>query len=149
MKPDGAVDELGRRDRICGPTSASCARSRLDLDPPLDCPRALAPLIDPNVHSCGTVRPHGAAELQQPESGLFIVGMKSYGRAPTFLLATGYEQVRSVAAFLAGISKRRAGSNSTRRRRACVAATWSSRISARVAVVRPRRMYRRCCVRDA
>jgi thioredoxin reductase len=75
---------------------------RLDLDPALDCPRALAPLIDPNVHSCGTVRPHGAAELQQPESGLFIVGMKSYGRAPTFLLATGYEQVRSIAAFLAG-----------------------------------------------
>ncbi len=28
--------------------------------------------------------------------------MKSYGRAPTFLLATGYEQVRSVAAALAG-----------------------------------------------
>ncbi len=75
---------------------------RLDLDPALDCPRALAPLIDPNLHSCGTVRPHGAAELEQPEPGLFIVGMKSYGRAPTFLLATGYEQVRSVAAFLAG-----------------------------------------------
>ena len=34
--------------------------------------------------------------------GLFIVGMKSYGRAPTFLLLTGYEQVRSVAAALAG-----------------------------------------------
>jgi hypothetical protein len=28
--------------------------------------------------------------------------MKSYGRAPTFLLATGHEQVRSIAAFLAG-----------------------------------------------
>jgi hypothetical protein len=62
----------------------------------------LAPLIDPNVHSCGTVRPHGAAELSQPEPGLFLVGMKSYGRAPTFLLATGYEQVRSVVAHLAG-----------------------------------------------
>ena len=75
---------------------------RLDLDPALECPRALAPLIDPNVHSCGTVRPHGAAELEQPEPGLFIAGMKSYGRAPTFLLATGYEQVRSIAAYLAG-----------------------------------------------
>jgi hypothetical protein len=30
------------------------------------------------------------------------VGIKSYGRAPTFLLATGYQQVRSVAAALAG-----------------------------------------------
>jgi hypothetical protein len=28
--------------------------------------------------------------------------MKSYGRAPTFLMATGYEQVRSIAAALAG-----------------------------------------------
>ena len=28
--------------------------------------------------------------------------MKSYGRAPTFLAMTGYEQVRSVAAELAG-----------------------------------------------
>jgi len=75
---------------------------RIDLDPALDCPRALAPLIDPNEHSCGTVRPHGAAELAQPEPGLFIIGMKAYGRAPTFLLATGYEQARSVAAYLAG-----------------------------------------------
>jgi glycine/D-amino acid oxidase-like deaminating enzyme len=75
---------------------------RLDLDAALECPSALGPLIDPNVHSCGTVRPHGALELAQPESGLFIAGMKSYGRAPTFLLATGYEQVRSIAAYLAG-----------------------------------------------
>jgi hypothetical protein len=75
---------------------------RLDLDPALECPRVLAPLIDPNAHSCGTVHPHGAAELSQPEPGLFLVGMKSYGRARTFLLAIGYEQVRSVVAFLAG-----------------------------------------------
>ncbi|MFC0387671.1 FAD-dependent oxidoreductase [Muricoccus vinaceus] len=75
---------------------------RLDLDPALECPRVLAPLIDPNLHSCGTVRPHGAEELAQTDPGLFMAGMASYGRAPTFLLATGYEQVRSIAAFLAG-----------------------------------------------
>ncbi|MCA2211563.1 FAD-dependent oxidoreductase [Wangella sp. NEAU-J3] len=75
---------------------------RLDLDPALGCTRALAPLIDPNEHSCGTVRPHGVDELAQPEPDYYAVGMKSYGRAPTFLLATGYEQVRSVAAALAG-----------------------------------------------
>ncbi|MGZ5444028.1 MAG: FAD-dependent oxidoreductase [Thermoanaerobaculia bacterium] len=75
---------------------------RLDLDPALESPRVLGPLIDPNEHSCGSVRPHGAFELEQPERGLFIVGMKSYGRAPTFLLATGYEQARSVAAYVAG-----------------------------------------------
>jgi hypothetical protein len=40
--------------------------------------------------------------LAHPDKDFYIVGMKSYGRAPTFLLATGYEQVRSVAAALAG-----------------------------------------------
>ncbi len=75
---------------------------RLGLDPAVEATPALAPLIDPNLHSCGTVRPHGEAELRHPEAGFYIAGMKSYGRAPTFLLATGHEQVRSIAAFLAG-----------------------------------------------
>ncbi len=75
---------------------------RLDLDPAVQSPRALAPLIDPNVHSCGTVRPHGAEELKQPDGNLFVIGMKSYGRAPTFLMLTGYEQARSVVAAIAG-----------------------------------------------
>ncbi|MFF1676169.1 FAD-dependent oxidoreductase [Streptomyces sp. NPDC058256] len=75
---------------------------RLELDPIMSAPRALAPLIDPNQHSCGTVTPHGYRELAHPEPGYFIVGMKSYGRAPTFLMLTGYEQVRSIAAALAG-----------------------------------------------
>lgn len=75
---------------------------RLDLDPVLQSPRQLAPLIDPNVHSCGTVYPHGAKELAQPETGLYMVGMKSYGRATSFLALTGFEQVRSVVAEIAG-----------------------------------------------
>ena len=75
---------------------------RLDLDPAVQSPRALAPLIDPNIHSCGTVRPHGAEELKQPDGNLFVIGMKSYGRAPTFLMLTGYEQARSVVAAIAG-----------------------------------------------
>lgn len=75
---------------------------RLDLDPATEAPRDLGPLIDPNVHSCGTVPPHGEEELRHPEPGFYVVGMKSYGRAPTFLLPTGYEQVRSVVASLAG-----------------------------------------------
>jgi hypothetical protein len=75
---------------------------RLDLDPILGSTRALAPLIDPNQHSCGTVPPHGVDELAHPEPGYYAVGAKSYGRAPTFLLATGYEQARSVVAALAG-----------------------------------------------
>ena len=75
---------------------------RLGIDSALECSEALAPLIDPNVHSCGTVRPHGAVELAHPDPDFYIIGSKSYGRAPTFLLATGYEQARSVAAMIAG-----------------------------------------------
>ncbi|WP_284983072.1 FAD-dependent oxidoreductase [Arthrobacter sp. efr-133-TYG-118] len=75
---------------------------RLNLDPAVEAPVELGPLIDPEFHSCGTVPPHGARVLAHPEKDFYIVGMKSYGRAPTFLLATGYEQVRSVAAALAG-----------------------------------------------
>ncbi|MFY2791293.1 NAD(P)-binding domain-containing protein [Rhodococcoides fascians A21d2] len=75
---------------------------RLDLDPTLQAPRFVAELVDPNMHSCGSVSPHGVEELTQPEPGLYLVGMKSYGRAPTFLAMTGYEQVRSIAAELAG-----------------------------------------------
>jgi hypothetical protein len=75
---------------------------RLRLDPAIEAPVALAPLIDPNEHSCGTVRPHGARELVQDDTGFYLAGIKSYGRAPTFLMITGYEQVRSIAADLAG-----------------------------------------------
>jgi thioredoxin reductase len=75
---------------------------RVEIDPWLESAREIGPLIDPNLHSCGTVRPHGARELAHPEKGFYIVGMKSYGRAPTFLMATGYEQVRSVVAEITG-----------------------------------------------
>ncbi|MFD0678288.1 MULTISPECIES: NAD(P)-binding domain-containing protein [unclassified Paenibacillus] len=75
---------------------------RLNIDQATESVDTLAPLIDPNVHSCGTVRPHGEKELRHAEKGFYIVGMKSYGRAPTFLMATGYEQVRSIVAYLAG-----------------------------------------------
>ncbi|MFC4115173.1 FAD-dependent oxidoreductase [Nonomuraea zeae] len=84
------------------PDHAIAGELRLDLDAVLGSTRALAPLIDPNAHSCGTVPPHGADELAHPEPGYYAVGVKSYGRAPTFLLATGYEQARSVVAALAG-----------------------------------------------
>lgn len=104
------VDDDGQAlaaDRIVGvtgfrPDLEMLRELRLDLDPLTEAPRELGPLIDPNVHSCGTVPPHGEATLRHPEPGFYLVGMKSYGRAPTFLLPTGYEQVRSVVAALAG-----------------------------------------------
>jgi hypothetical protein len=84
------------------PDHTIAAELRLHLEPGLESPTALGPIIDPNVHTCGTVPAHGMAELAHPEAGYVVVGMKSYGRAPTFLLATGYGQVRSVVAALAG-----------------------------------------------
>ncbi|WP_322512067.1 NAD(P)-binding protein [Chloroflexus sp.] len=84
------------------PDLAMLRELRLALDPVVEAPVALAPLIDPNLHSCGTVPPHGVEELRHPEPDFYLIGMKSYGRAPTFLLLTGYEQARSVTAALCG-----------------------------------------------
>ncbi len=84
------------------PALGMLSELRLELDPAVEAPRQLGPLIDPEVHSCGSVTPHGEKMLAHPEPGFYIAGMKSYGRAPTFLMATGYEQVRSIAAALAG-----------------------------------------------
>ncbi|MFL5496685.1 MAG: FAD-dependent oxidoreductase [Gemmatimonadales bacterium] len=98
------IDGLDRLIVTTGfrPDLAITRELRLELDPWLEAPVRLAPLIDPNLHSCGTVYPHGAAELAHPERDFYVVGMKSYGRAPTFLLLTGYEQVRSVVCALVG-----------------------------------------------
>lgn len=99
-----ALDPARRVIALTGfrPDLGILSEVRLDLDVRLQAPRLLAAEIDPNIHSCGTVRATGAAELAHPEPGLYIVGVKSYGRAPTFLALTGYEQVRSVVAALAG-----------------------------------------------
>jgi hypothetical protein len=107
------VDRDGQPRHIDGIDEIVCATGqrpdlsltselRVKLDPWLESTEALGPLIDPNEHSCGTVRPHGHRELAHPEPGLYTVGVKSYGRAPTFLMATGFEQVRSVVAAIAG-----------------------------------------------
>jgi hypothetical protein len=101
---DGRRVEVDRIIPATGfrPDLAILSELRLDLDPAVDAPKALGPLIDPDFHSCGTVPAHGAKILAQPEKDFYLAGMKSYGRAPTFLMATGYEQVRSIAAALAG-----------------------------------------------
>ena len=111
---DGRLQVLGEGDRAAGPVDEIIATTgfrpdldllrelRIEFDPWLEAPVRLAPLIDPNRHSCGTVYPHGFEELAHPDPDVYVVGMKSYGRAPTFLLLTGYEQVRSVVAALTG-----------------------------------------------
>jgi hypothetical protein len=103
--PDGAAHIDSVDEVVCAtgqrPDLSLTGELRVKLDPGLESTEALGPLIDPNVHSCGTVRPHGHRELSHPEPGLYTVGVKSYGRAPTFLMATGFEQVRSVVAAIA------------------------------------------------
>ncbi|MFB0836836.1 MULTISPECIES: FAD-dependent oxidoreductase [unclassified Arthrobacter] len=101
---DGRAVEVDRVIPTTGfrPDLAMLSELRLDLDPAVEAPKDLGPLIDPDFHSCGTVPAHGARILAQPEKDFYLAGMKSYGRAPTFLMATGYEQVRSIAAALAG-----------------------------------------------
>jgi threonine dehydrogenase-like Zn-dependent dehydrogenase len=105
--PEGRSIVLDGIDQIvCAtgqrPDLAMVGELRLNLDSALESTAALGPLIDPNVHSCGTVRPHGHRELAHPEPGFYTLGVKSYGRAPTFLMATGFEQARSVVAAIAG-----------------------------------------------
>ncbi len=104
---DGELETINGIDEIISNTGSRpnlemIREVRVDLDSSLESVFDLAELIDPNIHSCGTVRPHGEKELRHPEKDFYIVGSKSYGRAPTFLMATGYEQVRSVVAYLAG-----------------------------------------------
>jgi hypothetical protein len=104
---EGEEERIGFVDEIIATTGfrpdlSLIQELRVALDASVESPVALAPLIDPNLHSCGTVPPHGVEELAHPEANFYIVGMKSYGRAPTFLMLTGYEQVRSIVAALAG-----------------------------------------------
>jgi thioredoxin reductase len=106
-RDSGGARRLPAVDRIVvatgqRPDAGLTREIRVDLDPALESVRTLGPLIDPNEHSCGSVRPHGHRELAHPEPGFYTVGIKSYGRAPNFLMLTGYEQVRSVVAALAG-----------------------------------------------
>ncbi|WP_200822835.1 NAD(P)-binding domain-containing protein [Aquimarina sp. AU58] len=104
---NGEIETINQIDEIISNTGSRpnlemIREVRTDLDASLESVFDLAELIDPNVHSCGTVRPHGEKELRHPEKDFYIVGSKSYGRAPTFLMATGYEQVRSIVAHMAG-----------------------------------------------
>lgn len=105
-----AAETLAPVDEIIAATGqrpdlAMTRELRLELDPCLESTKALGPLIDPNIHSCGSVPPHGHREVSHPEPGFYTIGVKSYGRAPTFLLLTGYEQARSVVAAIAGDMK--------------------------------------------
>lgn len=76
---------------------------QLDLDSWVEATAGVGKLIRQAMESGQAIpQPYGAQALAHPETDLFVVGMKSHGRAPNFFLSYGYEQVRSVAAWLCG-----------------------------------------------
>jgi len=91
---DEVVSNTGSR-----PDFTFLSEVRYDKDPAIECAPKLAEIIYPNK---GIVPPHGEGYLRQPEKDFYIIGAKSFGRASTFFLTTGYEQARSVVAYLAG-----------------------------------------------
>jgi hypothetical protein len=61
-----------------------------------------AALLGANAADCLTAPAFGAEVLANPEPDFYILGHKSYGRNPNFLLETGFRQVADVVAKLAG-----------------------------------------------
>ncbi len=105
ISEDGArVEDVDAVFALTGfrPDYSYLSEVRTSTDDVLQAVAGIAAEIDPNLHSCGSIGATGARELVQPEKDFYIVGAKSYGRAPTFLALTGFEQVRSVVAELAG-----------------------------------------------
>jgi hypothetical protein len=70
VEADAVIAATGFR-----PDHSIAAELRLALEPALEsATAALGPLIDPNVHTCGTVPARGMAELAHPEPGYVVVG---------------------------------------------------------------------------
>jgi hypothetical protein len=61
-----------------------------------------AALLGAAAGDCLDQTSHGVDTLTNPEPGLFILGIKSYGRNNTFLLRVGWEQVGEVFGQLGG-----------------------------------------------
>src|SRR3546814_16160170 len=58
LKVDRIVVATGFR-----PDLSFLGELRVALDPAVEAPTVLAPLIDPHLHTCGTVPTHGISEL--------------------------------------------------------------------------------------
>jgi thioredoxin reductase len=65
-------------------------------------PMALAAAIlaaqakDPTAQGCLGQAPHGPDSLKSPEPDFYVLGAKSYGRNPNFLLTVGHQQIEDV-----------------------------------------------------
>lgn len=59
-----------------------------------------AALLGQGSANCLEQQSHGAEALTNPEPGFFILGIKSYGRSPGFLMQVGWTQVEEVFSLL-------------------------------------------------
>ncbi len=98
--PAGArIEEADQVIVNCGYTPDRALTQELRVH---ECYETLAPmklaaaLQEAGTGDCTQVPAFGADLLATPEPGFFIVGAKSYGRASSFLLQTGYQQVADV-----------------------------------------------------
>ncbi len=118
LRAPGGADEALVVDRVlalCGyrPDTDLYRELRVHLCYDTDAPMALAAALlaaraadpersgrSPVSGDCLTQTTHGPETLRTTEPGFYVIGAKSYGRAPDFLLRVGYEQVQEVAALL-------------------------------------------------
>ena len=84
------------------PDHAMVSELQTALDPIYEAPAGMRGVLDVARAACAAVPPHGEAELRHPEANFYIAGMRSFGRASSFLMRAGYEQVRTIAAHIAG-----------------------------------------------
>ncbi len=59
-----------------------------------------AALLGQGSANCLEQQSHGAESLTNPEPGFFILGIKSYGRSPGYLMQVGWSQVDEVFSLL-------------------------------------------------
>ena len=84
------------------PDHAMVSELQTAFDPIYEAPAGMRRVLDIARTACAAVPPHGEAELRHPEPNFYVVGMRSFGRASSFLMRAGYEQVRTIAARIAG-----------------------------------------------
>ncbi len=84
------------------PQYSMTSELQLEFHPVFECPAGMSAVVEAAQHACSEVPSHGEVELRHPEKDFYIVGMRSFGRASSFFLVAGYEQVRTIAARLAG-----------------------------------------------
>lgn len=76
---------------------------RVDEAPQTGGPAGPAASQWPTAHAAPAApRPHAAARLVTPEPNFYVLGAKSHGRNPAFLMTAGYRQIRDLFGLIGG-----------------------------------------------